>query len=166
MELISVKALSEELGVSKPTLFKRIDKLGLRSELQKQGKALMIPYEVAEKLREAYKVAEREPEKAEEQNSTKESEDITSALIEMLKEELKNKEEHIKYLENQVSELQADVRRYTYQNQLLLSSGSGAEESQSEPVEAEFTEEPEAERTEEEPKSEHKKSFLRRLFNM
>lgn len=161
MELISVKALSEELGVSKPTLFKRIDKLDLRSELQKQGKALMIPYEVAEKLREAYKVAEREPEKAEEPKSAQDNEQITSALIEMLKDELKSKNQQIENLQKQIDGLLEDNRRYVAVNaQLLLSSGSGAEESQSEPVEAEIIPDAEEQTPEEAPK----KGFFRKLF--
>ena len=159
MEFISVKALSEELGVSKPTLFKKIDKLGLRSELQKQGKALMIPYEVAEKLRELYKDAEREPEKAEEQNSTKELEDITSALIEMLRDELKSKNQQIESLQKQIEGLQEDNRRYMAMNTQLLLSGSATQESQPEPVEAEII-------PEEEVKDEPKRGFLSRLFRL
>lgn len=161
MECISVKTLAEELGVSKPTLFSRIDKLNLRSELQKQGRALMIPYEVAEKLRASFQGAQKEEQKA--TQPAEESEELTSAIIELLKEQLKSKDERIKFLENEVTELREDNRRYIYQNtQLLLSSGSGAE---AEPVEAEFTE-AEAERTENEPREEPKKSFLRRLFGM
>lgn len=161
MELISVKALAEELGVSKPTLFSRIDKLNLRSELQKQGRALMIPYEVAEKLRASFQGTQKEEQKA--TQPAEESEELTSAIIELLKEELKSKNEIINRLQNQIDTLQEDNRRYIYQNtQLLLSSGSGAE---AEPVEAEFTE-AEAERTENEPREEPKKSFFRRLFGI
>ena len=161
MECISVKALAEELGVSKPTLFSRIDKLNLRSELQKQGRALMIPYEVAEKLRASFQGTQKEERKT--TQPAEESEELTSAIIELLKEELKSKNEIINRLQNQIENLQEDNRRYIYQNtQLLLSSGSGAE---AEPVEAEFTE-AEAERTENEPREEPKKSFFRRLFGM
>ena len=161
MELISVKALAEELGVSKPTLFSRIDKLNLRSELQKQGRALMIPAETADKLRASFQGAQKEEQKA--TQPAEESEELTSAIIELLKEELKSKNEIINRLQNQIENLQEDNRRYIYQNtQLLLSSGSGAE---AEPVEAEFTE-AEAERTENEPREEPKKSFFRRLFGM
>ena len=164
MELISVKALSEELKVSKPTLFSRIDKLNLRSELQKQGRALMIPYEVAEKLRASFQGAQKEEQKAEQ--PAEESEELTMAIIELLREQLKSKDEIINRLQNQIDNLQEDNRRYIQLNSQLLLSGSATPASKSEAVEAEFTEEPEAERTEEEPKSEHKKSFLRRLFNM
>lgn len=163
MKLISVKALSEELGVSKPTLFKRIDALNLRSELQKQGRALMIPESVAEKLREAYKTSE----KAEKPNSTTDNSEITSALMEMLREELKSKNQLIENLQKQIEGLQEDNRRYMAMNtQLLLSAGSGAPESQPEPYEADYTEEPEAGRSKDEAGEEPKKGFFRRLFNL
>lgn len=164
MELISVKALSEELGVSKVTVFNRIDALNLRSELQKQGRALMIPAEIADKLRASFQGAQKEEQKAEQ--PAEESEELTMAIIELLREQLKSKDEIINRLQNQIDNLQEDNRRYIQLNSQLLLSGSATPASQSEAVEAEFTEEPEAERTEEETKSEHKKSFLRRLFNM
>ena len=165
MELISVKALSEELGISKPTLFKRIDKLGLRSDLQKQGKALMIPEEVADKLRASFRANQKEAEKP--IPPAEESGELTGALIELLKAELKSKEERIKYLEKEVSELQEDNRRYmAMSTQLLLSSGSSANESQSEPIEAEIVTNEEEELREVAREHQEKKSFFRRLFNL
>lgn len=168
MELISVKALADALGVSKVTVFNRIDALNLRSELQKQGRALMIPAETADKLRASFQGAQKEERKAEQ--PAEESEELTMAIIELLREQLKSKDEIINRLQNQIDNLQEDNRRYIQLNSQLLLSGSATPASKSEAVEAEFTEEPEAERTEneprEEPKSEHKKSFLRRLFNM
>ena len=165
MELISVKALSEELGVSKPTLFKKIDALNLRSELQKQGKAFMIPSETADKLRIAFRANQKQEGKT--IPSTGESEELTGALIELLKEELKSKEERIKYLEQEVAELHEDNRRYIYQNtQLLLSAGSTAQESQSEPVEAEIITNEEEELREVAREPQEKKGFFRRLFNL
>lgn len=160
MALISVKALAEELGVSKPTLFKRIDKLDLRSDLQKQGKSLMIPEEVAEKLRASFRANQKEAEKP--IPPAEESGELTGALIELLKAELKSKEERIKYLEKEVSELQEDNRRYMAMNTQLLLSGSATPESQSEPIEAEIVPDEEEQTPEEEPK----KGFFRRLFNL
>lgn len=170
-KLISVKTLAEELGVSKPTLFKRIDKLNLRSDLQKQGKALMIPEEVANKLREAYKGAEETSEKQKKPHLAKENEDITSSLVELLREELRSKNQLIENLQKQVSELEADKRelyednrRYMAMNTQLLLSGSGAPASKSETVDADYTAENEEERREE--PQEEKKSFFRRLFSI
>lgn len=163
--MLSVKELAEELGVSKTTLFNRIDKLNLRSELVKQGRGLMIPEEVITKLREAYTVSEETPEKAQKPNSASEKEDITSSLIDMLQAELKSKEERIKYLEQEVSDLREDNRRYMAINTQLLLSGSEAPASQNETVEADFTEEPEADISENEVREEpEKKGFFRRLF--
>ncbi len=164
MDFISVKALSEELGVSKPTLFKRIDALELRSELQKQGRALMIPAETADKLRASFRAVQKEEQKA--TQPAEESEELTSAIIELLKEQLKSKDDLINRLQNQIESLQEDNRRYIYQNtQLLLSPGSMTPASQTEPVEADFTE-TEAERSENEAREEPKKSFFRRLFGI
>lgn len=162
--MLSVKELAEELGVSKTTLFKRIDKLNLRSELVKQGRALMIPEEVVNTLREAYMVSEETPEKAQKPNSASENDDITSSLIDMLKAELKSKEERIKYLEQEVTDLREDNRRYMAINTQLLLSGSEAPATENDTVEADFTEEPEAESENEVREEPEKKGFFRRLF--
>lgn len=167
--MLSVKELAEELGVSKPTLFKRIDKLNLRSELTKQGKALMIPEEVANKLREAYTVSEETPDKAQKPNSASEKEDITSSLIEILKAELDSKNQLIESLQKQVERLQEDNRQamQLIGNSQALLAGSLAKDTKSEAVEADFTEEPEEERSENEAReTPEKKGFLRRLFGL
>lgn len=172
-KLISVKALSEELGVSKPTLFKRIDKLNLRSELIKQGKALMIPEEVANTLREAYTVSEAPSDKAE---KLSENEDITASLIELLRAELNSKNQLIESLQKQVERLQEDNRQamQLIGNSQALLAGSLAKDSKAEAVEAEFTEEPEEVQSEPEAREEElnareiheKKGFFRRLFGL
>lgn len=162
--MVSVKELAEELGVSKTTLFKRIDKLNLRSELVKQGRALMIPEEVVNTLREAYTVSGETPDKAQKPNSASENDDITSSLIDMLKAELKSKEERIKYLEQEVTDLREDNRRYMAINTQLLLSGSEAPATENDTVEADFTEEPEAESENKVREEPEKKGFFRRLF--
>lgn len=159
MEYVTVRQLAEELGLSKVAVNNRIDKLSLRDQLVKSGNRHLIPESTAEAIRESFRVNRKTEPPAQ---------DTQSAVIDILSEQLKQKDKQIESLMAQLEMLQSQntdllksVREHSYL--LLQANGIQTEEAESvaDPVEAEAGEAPK-----EEPKEQEKKGFFRRLFNL
>lgn len=90
----TIKQIAVELNVSKQAVFKKIDNLGLRSELTKNGNQFTVDNEIETLIKQGFMDNERQPVD-DNQTST------VDTLIAMLQEELKTK--------NKVIEEQAET---------------------------------------------------------
>lgn len=148
----TVKALAEELQLSKVSINNRLDKLGLRDELVKSGNRFLIPDETADAIRESFSTNRKTEPPAED------------AMVQMLKEQVQQKDEQIASLLRQLELLQnqnTDLLRMQRESHYLLAQSMGIKEEQ-EPVESVFDpDEKEPEQTQEPPK---KKSIFSRIF--
>lgn len=112
----TIKELADELGVSKTAVMKKIDNLGLREKLAKNGNRLAIR-EPEEKLiieafskKESTTANQKPPTKSPTKSTTAnqkvgDSEELISSLLEQLKAkdlQLAKKDEQIEALQNQM----------------------------------------------------------------
>jgi transcriptional antiterminator len=112
----TIKELADELGVSKTAVMKKIDNLGLREKLAKNGNRLAIR-EPEEKLiieafskKESTTANQKTPTKSTTKSTTAnqkvgDSEELISSLLEQLKAkdlQLAKKDEQIEALQNQM----------------------------------------------------------------
>lgn len=134
--MITVRELAEELGISKTAVHKRIDQQGLRDKLKREGNKILIPDAVADQIRLVSKPAE------------KAEETISADIIQVLREQLEQKDEQIRALQEENKEL---IKVVQQNNHLLMANTM----TQEQPIEAESADP--------EPKEE-KKGFFRRLF--
>ena len=119
--MTTIKELAEELGISKVSVSNRIDALGLRDELVKQGNRLLLSDEQAEKVR-AYYTTKRDQHTP---GRTQRNDDL---IIQALTEQLQVKDEQIAMLQEQVATLVdnlADMNRSIQQSQFLLADNMG-----------------------------------------
>lgn len=92
----TIKQIADELGVSKTAVRKKIENLGLRSSLQKNGNQFAINEEQENRIKSAF--LESESETKTETSSQTETETV-SALVSMLQKELEAKNEQIMHLQ-------------------------------------------------------------------
>ena len=92
----TIKQVADELGVSKTAVRKKIENLGLRSSLQKNGNQFVINEEQEKRIKSAF--LECESETKTETSSQTETETV-SALVSMLQKELEAKNEQIMHLQ-------------------------------------------------------------------
>lgn len=92
----TIKQIADELGVSKTAVRKKIENLGLRSSLQKNGNQFAIDEAVENRIKQAF--SENEAETKTETSSRTETETV-SALVSMLQKELDSKNEQIAQLQ-------------------------------------------------------------------
>ena len=148
----TVKALAEELQLSKVSINNRLDKLGLRDELVKSGNRFLIPDETADAIRESFSTNRKTEPPAED------------AMVQMLKEQVQQKDEQIASLLRQLELLQnqnTDLLKMQRESHYLLAQSMGIKEEQG-PVESVFDpDEKEPEQAQEPPK---KKSIFSRIF--
>ena len=143
--MITVRELAEELGISKTAVHKRIDQQGHRSKLKREGNKILIPDTVADQIRLASKPAD----------NTAIEETISADIIQVLREQLEQKDEQIRALQEENKEL----IRVVQQSNHLLMANTMKDADQEQPIEADQTE-VSADPEEKEPK----KSWFRRLF--
>lgn len=151
---MTIKQLAEDIGVSKVAVNKRIEELGLKDQLEKQGNKFLISEAVADKVRESFTDRSRTEHKPAENES----------VIQVLSDQLKQKDEQIASLMRQLELLQnqnSDLLKMQRESHYLLAKSMGADES--EPIESPESKE---EVVKEEPtrRPEQKKGFFRRLF--
>lgn len=108
----TIKELADELGVSKTAVMKKIDNLGLREKLAKNGNRLAIREPEEKLIIEAF--SKKESTTANQKTPTKsttanqkvgDSEELISSLLEQLKAkdlQLAKKDEQIEALQNQM----------------------------------------------------------------
>jgi len=101
----TIKQIADELGVSKQAVVKRIDNLGLRSKLAKNGNQYLID-DTTEKLIKSGTLKQIE--------STPSSSQLVSTLlsqVDTLKQQLDVKDEQLKAQQEQITALQAELER-------------------------------------------------------
>ena len=151
--MITVRALADEIGVSKVAVNKKIETLGIKSELVKDGNRYLLTDEVADKVRDAfkYRTTEKTTEKtaSHKQTETPGGDPGTYAdIIQVLREQLAEKDKQIAELHTLLAQ----------QNQLMLTDGSTRSQGTTQEVQAETIDQEDA------PHQEDRKSFWSRLF--
>lgn len=112
----TIKQIADELGVSKTAVRKKIENLGLRSSLQKNGNQFAIDEKQESLIKSAF--SENETETKSETKTQTETETV-SALVSMLQKELESKNEQIATLQRLLDQEQ-QLRMVTEQKYLLL----------------------------------------------
>lgn len=112
----TIKQIADELGVSKTSVRKKIDNLGLRSSLQSNGNQFSINEEQEELIKAAFK-GNKSQTKSETKTQT-ESETVSS-LISILQEELARKDAQIENLQKLLDQEQ-QLHMHTKQQLQLL----------------------------------------------
>ena len=112
----TIKQIADELGVSKTSVRKKIDNLGLRSSLQSNGNQFSINEEQEELIKTAFKG--NKPQTKSETKTQTESETVSS-LISILQEELARKDAQIENLQKLLDQEQ-QLHMHTKQQLQLL----------------------------------------------
>ena len=112
----TIKQIADELGVSKTAVRKKIENLGLRSGLQKNGNQFAIDENQERLIKSAF--SESEAETRTETNSQTETETV-STLVSMLQRELDAKNEQIAHLQKLLDQEQ-QLRMVTEQKLLQI----------------------------------------------
>lgn len=120
----TIKQIADELGVSKTAVRKKIENLGLRSSLQKNGNQFAIDENQEKLIKSAF--SENEAETKTETNSQTETETV-SALVSMLQRELDAKNEQIAHLQKLLDQEQ-QLRMVTEQKLLQIEDKQEQEE--------------------------------------
>lgn len=120
----TIRQIADELGVSKTAVRKKIENLGLRSSLQKNGNQFAIDENQERLIKSAF--AESEAETKTETNSQTETETV-SALVSMLQRELDAKNEQIAHLQKLLDQEQ-QLRMVTEQKLLQIEDKQEQEE--------------------------------------
>lgn len=112
----TIKQIADELGVSKTAVRKKIENLGLRSSLQKNGNLFVVSDEQERLIKSAF--SDNKTETKTETCSQTETETV-SALVSMLQKELDSKNEQIAHLQKLLDQEQ-QLRMVTEQKILAL----------------------------------------------
>lgn len=120
----TIKQIADELGVSKTAVRKKIENLGLRSSLQKNGNQFAIDENQERLIKSAF--SESEAETKTETDSQTETETV-SALVSMLQRELDAKNEQIAHLQKLLDQEQ-QLRMVTEQKLLQIEDKQEQEE--------------------------------------
>lgn len=109
--LISVRQLADELGVSKTAVNKKIETIGLRSELVKIDNRFMIPQNVAISVKNAFKNANQSQTKSQTKTPTKSQtkSHIMAYEIELLNMQLSEKNKQIDELRKTIEIISAQL---------------------------------------------------------
>jgi predicted ArsR family transcriptional regulator len=108
----TIKQIADELGVSKTSVRKKIDNLGLRSSLQSNGNQFSINEEQEELIKTAFKGNKSE-------TKTQTESETVSSLISILQEELARKDAQIENLQKLLDQEQ-QLHMHTKQQLQLL----------------------------------------------
>lgn len=103
----TIKQIADELGVSKTSVRKKIDNLGLRSSLQLDGNQFAIDEEQEKLIKSAFS---GDKSQTESKAKTQTESETVFTLVSILQEQLKVKDEQIERLQqslNQAQQLQA-----------------------------------------------------------
>lgn len=120
----TIKQIADELGVSKTAVRKKIENLGLRSGLQKNGNQFAIDENQEKLIKSAF--CESEAETRTQTNSQTETETV-STLVSMLQRELDAKNEQIAHLQKLLDQEQ-QLRMITEQKLLQIEDKQEQEE--------------------------------------
>ena len=119
-DIYTIKQIADELGVSKTTVRKLIENLGLRSSLRKNGNQFAIDDNQKNMIKSAFlgDKSETKTQTKTETSSQSQTSEI-SDLIQMLKDELRAKDEQIERLHKLLDQEQ-QLRMVTEQKLLQL----------------------------------------------
>lgn len=120
----TIKQIADELGVSKTAVRKKIENLGLRSGLQKNGNQFAIDENQEKLIKSAF--SESKVETKTETNSQTKTETV-STLVSMLQRELDAKNEQIAHLQKLLDQEQ-QLRMVTEQKLLQIEDKQVQEE--------------------------------------
>lgn len=104
--MVTIKELSESIGISKVGLNKWIERNGYKDRLEKIGNKYVIPADLEQAIRSYFDRREVKPAEVEEQNVNAKK-DITEEILTLLREQLEAKDREIERLHTQVENLQA-----------------------------------------------------------
>lgn len=121
----TIKQIADELGVSKTAVRKKIENLGLRSGLRKNGNQFAIDEKQEKLIKSAF--AESGTETETETSSQTETETV-SVLVSMLQRELDAKNEQIAHLQKLLDQEQ-QLRMVTEQKLLQIEDKKEQEET-------------------------------------
>ena len=103
--MVTIKELSESIGVSKVGITKWIERNGYKDRLQKIGNKYLIPADVEQAIRANFD--DREPKREKTINTVTDAENtVTSEILALLREQLEVKDREIERLHKQVDDLQ------------------------------------------------------------
>ena len=120
----TIKQIADELGVSKTAVRKKIENLGLRSSLQKNGNQFAIDENQEKLIKSAFSESETETET---ETSSRTETETVSTLVSMLQKELDAKNEQIAHLQKLLDQEQ-QLRMVTEQKLLLIEEKQEQEE--------------------------------------
>lgn len=104
----TVKQIADDLGVSKQAVFKKIDNLGLRKRLSKNGNQWLIDECIENTIKSAFLTT-----------SSSTGSQLVDSLVDMLQNELEAKNEQINQLQKLLDQEQ-QLRMVTEQKLMLL----------------------------------------------
>lgn len=103
--MVTIKELSENIGISKVGLNKWIERNGYKDRLEKIGNKYIIPADVEQVIRANFDHREPKPDKAVHSTNDHQN-DITTEILALLREQLETKDREIERLHQQVDDLQ------------------------------------------------------------
>ena len=117
----TIKQISAEIGVSKPAVRKKIEKLGISDRLEINGNKFLIDEETEKLIKSAFSRNESETQletdaKTEphtEKRETETNENLVSDLIAMLQKELETKNQQIEKLQDENARLLSALENAT-----------------------------------------------------
>lgn len=146
--MLTVKQLADEIGVSKVAINKKIERLGLKSKLTKDGNRYLLDDDIADQVRDAFKYrTEKTDQERQDRQHQEEPTETYTDIIQVLREQLAEKDKQIERLHTLLAQ----------QNQLMLTDGR---DGMPQEVQAETVDQGEPQQQHQE----EKKSFWSRLF--
>ena len=101
----TIKQIAEELGVSKTSVMKKIDNLGLRSSLQKNANQFAIDEEQESLIKSAFEKKQPTTDNRQPVVEKSESLQLFSDVIETLKKQLEEKDKQLDAKDRQIEQL-------------------------------------------------------------
>lgn len=134
----SIKEIADTVGVSKTAVRKKIEKLGLQTELLKNGNKITVDENVAKQIIKAF---DRPTENETQTEFANQNDNEFSKVIEILQAELESKNKQLaskdrqiedltRALENTTASLQAEQALHAGTMQKQLSSGEEQEQAE------------------------------------
>lgn len=109
----TIKQLADELGVSKTAVNKKIDNLGLRNQLSKNGNKWFVPETVEKSIKESFSDNQKKKQVSETESET------VSVLVATFQKQLEAKDQQIDRLQTLLDQEQK-LRMVTEQKLLAL----------------------------------------------
>lgn len=109
----TVKQIADDLGVSKQAVFKKIDNLGLRKRLSKNGNQWLIDESIENTIKSAFLTTSRTT------TSSSTGSQLVDSLVDMLQNELEAKNKQINQLQKLLDQEQ-QLHMVTEQKLMLL----------------------------------------------